>query len=116
MKKHLNEYLQERNCLRGLILLMDIRHPFQDIDDMVIKWATASKLPLHILLTKSDKLKPNEVRNQIFKTKKMLESYGEGFTIQPFSAHTKSGLEELQSILNGWYEADVQVDLNVKAN
>ena len=54
---------------------MDIRHPLQEYDQMVLKWANASGLPIHILLTKADKLKPNAARNQVFKIKKDLLVY-----------------------------------------
>lgn len=52
----LSRYLQNRQCLRGLILLMDIRHPLTEFDQHIIQWATSAKLPIYILLTKADKL------------------------------------------------------------
>ncbi len=108
-QRHLNEYLQERDCLRGVVLLMDIRHPLQEFDEMVINWATQSELPLHILLTKADKLKPNAARNEVFKIKNVLKSYGGEFTAQPFSALKKQGLKELEEVLNVWYQSDQQL-------
>ena len=54
-QRYLSEYLRERRCLKGLILLMDIRHPLQEFDATMLNWATAAKMPVHILLTKSDK-------------------------------------------------------------
>ncbi|NRB37847.1 MAG: YihA family ribosome biogenesis GTP-binding protein [Pseudomonadales bacterium] len=102
-QKHLNEYLQERDCLRGLVLVMDLRHPLQDYDKMIIDWCTASDLPLHLLLTKSDKLKPNAARNQLFQIKKQLEVYGPGISLQLFSSLKKSGKKELEAVLDGWY-------------
>jgi GTP-binding protein len=105
-QKHLNEYLQKRDCLRGLILLMDIRHPLQDYDKMVIQWANASDLPIHILLTKADKLKPNAARNQVFRILKSLDEYGDNVSAQPFSALEKRGIKELEAVLNRWYGTD----------
>ena len=55
--EHLAEYLQRRQSLRGLILLMDVRHPLQDFDRQMVLWADQSDMPVHILLTKADKLK-----------------------------------------------------------
>lgn len=105
-QKHLNEYLQQRECLRGLVLLMDIRQPLQEYDQMVIKWANASELPIHILLTKADKLKPNAARNQVFQIKKALLEYGDNVSAQAFSALEKRGIKELEAVLNHWYEID----------
>jgi len=105
-QKHLNEYLQERHCLKGLVLLMDIRHPLQDYDRMVIDWAKKSGLAVHILLTKADKLKPNAARNQVFQNKKTLADFGDHLSAQPFSALEKKGIQELAQVLNHWYEAD----------
>lgn len=105
-QKNLNHYLQNRGCLRGVVLLMDIRHPFQDLDRMIIEWAQASELPLHILLTKADKLKPNAARNQVFQIKKTLADYAGSLSAQPFSALEKRGIKELEAVLNQWYEAD----------
>lgn len=102
-QEHLNHYLQERRCLRGLVLLMDIRHPLQEFDDMLINWASDSELPLHILLTKADKLKPNAARNQVFKVKQGLEVYNGEISVQTFSALKKQGIGELRAVLDGWY-------------
>lgn len=106
-QSNLNEYLQERDCLKGIVLLMDIRLPLQDFDTMVISWAIQSELPLHILLTKADKLKPNAARNQVFQIKKQLQSFDGEFTVQPFSSLKKQGLQELEAILNQWYQSEI---------
>lgn len=103
-QQHLNEYLQKRESLHGLVLLMDIRHPLQPYDHMVIDWANASELPLHILLTKADKLKPNAARNIAFKLKKDISAMGKDITVQTFSSLKKQGLSELQEKLNTWFE------------
>ena len=102
-QKNLNAYLQERESLRGIVLVMDLRHPLQDYDIMIIDWATASDLPLHILLTKSDKLKPNAARNQLFAIKKDVEKFGPGISLQLFSSLKKSGKKELEAVLDNWY-------------
>lgn len=56
-QKHLEAYLSSRNSLVGLVLLMDIRHPLTDFDRMMLDWSRAAGMPLHILLTKADKLR-----------------------------------------------------------
>ncbi len=101
-QRHLNQYLQERQCLCGLVLLMDIRHPMKEFDIMVINWAVESELPIHVLLTKADKLKSNPARNQVFKLKKELEAFGDNVSVQPFSALKKQGIKELERVLNDW--------------
>jgi GTP-binding protein len=109
-QKHLNEYLHERDCLKGLVLLMDIRHPLQDFDTMVIEWAISSEMPLHILLTKADKLKSNACRNEVFAIKKRVNEYYKGdISIQAFSALKKTGLPELERVLNRWYDAEADI-------
>ncbi|CAA0080781.1 putative GTP-binding protein EngB [BD1-7 clade bacterium] len=105
-QKHLNNYLQERECLRGLILLMDIRHPMQDFDLMILEWAHASKLPLHILLTKADKLKPNPGRSQMFSVQKSVAEVNPDATVQMFSSLKKQGLDQLNQVLDSWYGLD----------
>lgn len=62
MAKNLAHYLEVRKSLKGLILLMDIRHPLKDLDLMMIDWALDRELPVHILLTKSDKLSRSDVK------------------------------------------------------
>jgi GTP-binding protein len=109
-QKHLNDYLHKRHCLKGLVLLMDIRHPLQEYDKMVIQWANKNDLPLHILLTKSDKLKPNAARNQVFQIKNALKAYGPNLSAQPFSALEKKGIKELEAVLNRWYETEQEAE------
>lgn len=104
-QRNLNEYLQERDCLRGIVLVMDLRHPLQDFDTMIIDWSNSSDLPLHILLTKSDKLKPNAARAQLFKIQKQLETFGPGISVQLFSSLKKTGKQDLEAVLNNWYSA-----------
>ncbi|MWQ85807.1 ribosome biogenesis GTP-binding protein YsxC, partial [Glaesserella parasuis] len=55
-QRSLGEYLQKRECLRGVVILMDIRHPLKDLDQQMIEWAVSAKLPVLLLLTKADKL------------------------------------------------------------
>ena len=108
-QRHLSEYLQQRQCLRGLVLVMDIRHPLQDYDTTLLQWAADCELPVHILLTKADKLKPNAARNQIMQIKKLLAAQPGQISVQAFSSLKKQGIAELETILNQWYQA-VQPD------
>lgn len=104
-QKHLNQYLERRQSLRGLVLLMDSRQPFTDFDTMLINWSNQSQMPIHILLTKADKLGPNQARNQFFKAQNHLKAFPHA-SIQLFSALKKSGLEEVEDKLLKWLEIE----------
>ncbi len=103
-QRDLSEYLQKRVSLRGLVLLMDIRHPLQEFDTTMLRWARRSQMPVHLLLTKADKLSRNQIKSTEFKVIKDLKELGlsESVTMQSFSAHNNTGLEELKAKLNAW--------------
>lgn len=106
-QKHLAHYLEIRQCLRGLILLMDIRHPLKDLDLMMVDWALNRELPVHILLTKADKLSKSDAKNSAIKVRKYYELAPHLISVQTFSSSKREGLEELINRLNGWYELPV---------
>ena len=102
---HLAEYLQLRQSLVGLILLMDIRHPLQDYDQQMLNWAAQAGLPVHILLTKADKLKRGPAKSSLLAVDKRLRDMDPGYTllsVQVFSSLKKIGLVELERQLNNW--------------
>jgi GTP-binding protein len=107
--RHMAEYLQARKSLGGLILLMDIRHPLQDYDRQMLNWAAQAGLPVHILLTKSDKLKRGPAQSTLLKVEGFLREMDPGITlltVQTFSSLKKLGLPELEAQLNHWLSAD----------
>lgn len=103
-QKNLAHYLEVRQSLKGLILLMDIRHPLKDLDLMMVDWALERELPVHILLTKSDKLSRSEVKNTLFKVRKYYELSVHLITVQSFSSLKKDGIEDLIALLNQWFD------------
>lgn len=104
-QKHLDAYLSNRKSLAGIILLMDIRHPLTPFDQMMLDWAQASHMPVHILLTKADKLTYGAGRTELLKTQKELnEHWRETASIQLFSATKRLGLEDAYSVLAHWFE------------
>ncbi|MGM9454062.1 ribosome biogenesis GTP-binding protein YihA/YsxC [Legionella bozemanae] len=103
-QKNLAHYLEVRQSLKGLILLMDIRHPLKDLDLMMVDWALERELPVHILLTKSDKLSRSEVKNTLFKVRKHYELAVHLITVQSFSSLKKEGVQELIALLNQWLD------------
>jgi GTP-binding protein len=100
--RHLDEYLRDRKSLRGMVLLMDIRHPLKEFDQMMIEWSIDSGLPLHILLTKADKLKRGGQQNSLLGLRKHLPAE---IAVQIFSATKKLGIKELEKSLTDWLEA-----------
>lgn len=100
--KQLERYLQYRGSLKGLILLMDIRHPLKDYDRQMIEWAVKSEMPVHVLLTKSDKLKRGPAKNALLAVKKELKTHEQWVSVQLFSSQNHNGMDELQRTLNWW--------------
>src|SRR5688500_9830147 len=92
-QKQLEKYLEQRKSLQGLVLLMDIRHPFKELDEMIVQWCQNSQMPLHILLTKADKLTHGAATTTLLQTRKSLEEHGERVTVQLFSALKYQGVD-----------------------
>jgi GTP-binding protein len=101
-QKNINEYLQKRECLKGLILIMDIRHPLKEYDQQCLEWAFHSNLPTHILLTKADKLSRGAAINTLIEVRKAIE-HMQSTSVQLFSSLNKVGLDEALLQLDSWY-------------
>ena len=97
----LEKYLRLRDPLVGLILLSDIRHPLKQYDLTMIGWAVESNLPLHLLLTKSDKLKRGAAQNALLRVRKETASL-RGVSVQLFSSLKKTGLGEAKEVITKW--------------
>ncbi|MDD0844941.1 ribosome biogenesis GTP-binding protein YihA/YsxC [Pseudomonas sp. Gutcm_11s] len=103
-QKHLEAYLGSRESLCGLVLMMDIRHPLTEFDNMMLDWSKASGMPLHILLTKADKLTFGAAKNTLLKVRQEIrKGWGDDVaSIQLFSAPKRQGVEEAQLVLAQW--------------
>ena len=99
----LEQYLRKREALCGVVLLSDIRHPLKEFDRMMINWAVQSQLPIHLLLTKADKLKRGAAQNILLKIKRELESHNE-VSVQLFSSLKNTGVVEAQNVISSWLE------------
>lgn len=99
-----SEYLQTRECLRGLVLVMDIRHPLKEMDQQLIDWTVNCDIRLHILLTKADKISTSESRKVLKEVEEQLASYGEQVSVQLFSSLEKTGLDDALDTLDQWFE------------
>ncbi len=101
---NLAHYLEVRQSLRGLVLLMDIRHPLKELDQSMIDWALNRELPVHILLTKADKLSRGQVQNTLLQVRRHYDLAQDFITAQAFSSLKKQGVEELILVLNQWMD------------
>jgi GTP-binding protein len=100
--KQLENYLQNRQCLRGLILLMDVRHPLQPFDQQMLGWALQAAMPVHILLTKADKLKRGAAGTALLQVRAKLKANAHLVSVQLFSALKHDGHKELIAVLDQW--------------
>lgn len=103
-QKNLAHYLEVRQSLKGLVLVMDVRHPLKDLDKVMIDWALDRSLPIHILLTKADKISRSEVKNCVLKVRRHYELAEHLVSVQAFSSLKKEGVDTLIDILNSWME------------
>jgi GTP-binding protein len=100
---NLVHYLEVRQSLKGLVLLMDIRHPLKDLDQMMMQWAITRQLPVHILLTKADKLSKGQAQQTLLKVKSHYASLmGSTLSAQVFSSLKRQGLDELTAKIDEW--------------
>jgi len=116
-QKLLGDYVQRREQLAALVLIMDSRRPFTDLDVQMLEWFAPTGKPIHCILTKADKLNRNEQANVLREAKGVLESYvdedGEGFpfTVQLFSALKRIGIEEADAKIQQLVGLDRDDDL-----
>ncbi|QLF93268.1 YihA family ribosome biogenesis GTP-binding protein [Pseudomonas sp. ABC1] len=102
-QRHLEAYLGSRESLVGVFLMMDIRHPLTEFDRMMLDWASASGMPLHILLTKADKLAFGAAKTALLSISRDIHrQWGTDASIQLFSAPKRQGVEEAQLVLAQW--------------
>lgn len=110
MREHwqltLSSYLSYRSSLHGLVLVMDCRHPLTPLDRKMLDWFCPSGKPVHVLLTKSDKLSRNAANQTLQAVKKeLVETWG-NCTVQLFSSLKKQGVEEAEKIIGQWLFTD----------
>lgn len=96
-------YLQSRQALRGLIAIMDIRHPLTPLDESLLEWFLPSGRPVHILLTKADKLSRQQALAQLASVRKTLAAE-KVITAQLFSSLKRTGVDEGRQVIADWLE------------
>jgi len=99
-QKLLESYLAKRQSLTALVLVMDVRHPLTDYDRQMVNWCQHSQLPLHIILTKADKLSPGIGQKILSEVRQELSVLTIPVTVQLFSSLKKKGIDELHAALD----------------
>lgn len=101
----LGDYFRDRFALRGLVVVMDVRHPLKDYDRQMLGYAMERGLPAHALLTKADKLSRGAAGNTLQAVKMELSrAFGDSVSVQLFSGESKQGVDELRAVVAGWLQ------------
>ena len=109
----LDRYFRSREALKGLVVVMDIRHPLKDYDRHMLNYAVESGIPAHALLTKADKLGRGQQGNTLQAVRKELASrFGDTVSVQTFSGESKQGVDEARAVVNAWlgYGPDGEIE------
>jgi len=109
-QKHLGDYFHDRQSLQGVVLLMDIRHPLQSLDLMMISTLVLEQLPVHILLTKADKISKNAALQSLKMVQKELDNVGLAHCVQTFSIQQPHTLYQIITVLDEWLGLNVTGD------
>ena len=107
-------YLNKRDQLAGLVVIMDIRRPMTDLDLRLIDWFRPTGRPIHILLSKADKLSRQEQTKALKSVKAEVATWGDAdlYSVQLFSSLKKTGVEEAEGVLAGWLEIEIKAKEN----
>jgi len=98
----LSTYLQTRGSLFGMVLIMDARHPLTPLDAQMLNWFATTGKPVHVLLSKSDKLSRQEAQKTLRTVQARLREYADNYTAQLFSSSKKQGMEEAEEVIGAW--------------
>ncbi len=99
----IQDYFQTRQALKGLVVVMDIRHPLKDYDRQMLGYAVSRGLPAHALLTKADKLGRGQQSQTLQAVKKELFSaFADSVSVQVFSSESRLGVEQAREVVTGW--------------
>jgi GTP-binding protein len=101
--KMMEDYLSNRKALSGIVLVMDVRHPLTEFDWQMINWCEHNQLPLHIILTKADKLAYGAAKSTLLKVQKELANVNFPLSLQLFSSLNKTGVDEIHQVLDQWF-------------
>ena len=109
LRKHwegvLSAYLQTRDSLFAMVLIMDARHPLTPLDEQMLNWFMPTGKPVHVLLTKADKLTRQEALKTLRSVQARLRHFAGNYSVQLFSSLKKRGMEETEAVIAGWLGA-----------
>lgn len=98
----LSAYLRERDSLRGIVVVIDARHPLTPLDWQLLEWLAPRGRPIHVVLTKADKLSRSEAAATLAQVKAKLGYFYPDATVQLFSSPKGHGVEELEARISAW--------------
>ncbi|MEI7429877.1 MAG: ribosome biogenesis GTP-binding protein YihA/YsxC [Betaproteobacteria bacterium] len=101
-------YLRFRPPLVGLVLIMDSRHPLTELDLQMLEWFAQNGKPIHVLLSKADKLTRQEQAVALREVQMVLAEISENTTLQLFSSLKKTGVAEAEAVLGGWMDMAIK--------
>ena len=99
-------YLGSRRSLMGVVVLMDSRHPLTELDQQMLSWCHSSRIRVHVLLTKSDKLSRNELRKCEFQVSRYIETRELDASLSSFSSLKRTGVEQAQRLICDWMKLE----------
>ena len=105
----LSAYLSTRAPLAGMILIMDARHPLTDLDIQMLDWFVVTEKPVHVLLTKADKLTRNEQGSTLLKVRSAMNQRLGTNSVSLFSSLKKTGVEAAEAVLSKWLDIPLPV-------
>lgn len=108
----LGRYLQTRDSLIGLILIMDSRRPLLELDRQMLAFFRDTARPVHILLSKSDKLSRSDQQQTLTMVRRELADYPL-VSVQLFSSLKKTGTEQVEQVVEGWFETVLKAQDNL---
>ena len=110
-QRNLREYLERRDCLRALVLVMDIRHPLTEFDCNMLTWCESRDLPTLVLLTKSDKLNFGVAKTTLYQVADALKDWSQPMEVMLFSATKKLGIGDVREYMDQFFfddEAEIE--------
>jgi len=107
-------YLAERSQLAGLVMIMDIRHPLTELDRSLLEWFRPSGRPVHVLLSKSDKLSRGPAAQTLLTVSSELKKMGMNASVQLFSSLKKIGVDQAEGVVREWLGTPKKNPTNVE--
>ncbi len=103
-ERALPEYLETRRSLTGLVVVMDVRHPLKEQEEMLLDWCARAEVATHVLLNKSDKLSKGRAQDTLEQVSRYLETIGGTASAQLFSAQKRTGIDEAYTAISHWLD------------